>query len=411
MWPSFVGRSFSDLYEIAAPTFHLPRYPLYLADESRVGDFEYFYRRSLRYLSCQAARFLLFGGKFVTLADESAIDLMTDISGYWSGFYREHFPDSRGEILRYHGIDGYRTLIQQHPHYRVLTPHPYDSHYIPAKQFYLDEPALIVRLNDKGRIVELTAHVVQSEILDPFAFASDAWRERWSMPFVVKLTAASGGGDGVVLCHSEAQINEARQRFAGYTIKIEQWIGDIRNNFNVQLQVKKNGNIAFIGGSVQKVEEGKYLGNAIDLQWTPPVAVAVICDQVAKAASALGWYGVCGLDLIEDSNGELYFIDPNFRLNGSTPFFFLGDYLATQHQTPQLSTDYFCYCGTPVELFDRFRKEIQRRQLAPVGVYYDPTGDGVTRIYAAAVSDADPDEAAALAVTFAKKSLIAGIRL
>ncbi len=411
MWSRFSGRSFAELYAFPSPVIHLPRYPSYGENERRAGDYDYFYLRSHRYRSCQAARFMLFGGDMMTLADEAAVDLTADVSGYWSGFFREHFPESIGEIVRYRGAKGYREFILDHPGYRVLTPHPFDSSHIPAERFYLDDPDLVVRLNDKGRIAELTSHVIHAEILEPEDFERGRWRERWPLPFVLKLTEASGGGDGVVLCSGENDVNEARHRFHGRRVKVEQWIHDVRNNFNVQLRVTPQGEIACIGGSVQKVSQGRYGGNLMGLDWQPPAAVSAICDQVVKAAVGLGWYGVCGLDVIEDETGAMYMIDPNFRLNGSTPFFFLGDYLASRHQAPQLSTGYFCYPGTPAELFDRFRREIHLRQLAPVGAYYDPREDGMTRIYAALVSDADPEQHATMAAAFARRSLLPGIRL
>jgi hypothetical protein len=87
---------------------HLPRYPLYRPGEALVGDYDYFFLRGERYLSCQAARFLLLGGDFITLADEAAVDLTVDVSAYWSGYYREHFADRIGAVLRYTGPTGYR---------------------------------------------------------------------------------------------------------------------------------------------------------------------------------------------------------------------------------------------------------------------------------------------------------------
>ena len=410
-WPRTVARTLSGLFLLPRRALHLPRYPLYAPGEPRRGDYEYFFRRCHRYLSCQAARFLLFGGDFLTLADEAAVDLAADLSGFWSGFYREHFPDQHGEVLRYQGHTGYRDLVAKHSGHRIVSPHPFDSAHIPAERYYLDDPDLVVRLNDKGRIGELTGRVPRAEVLGAAAFARGLWRGRWPLPFVLKIAAPSGGGDGVALCEVEADVREARSRFAGHRVKVEQLIGDIRNNFNIQLQVAPNGEVAYIGGSVQRVEGGRYGGNLIDPQWVPPRPVARVCDQAARAAAALGWHGVCGLDLLEDAEGEVWLIDPNFRLNGSTPFFFLGDYLATRHRRPQLATGYFHYAGPPVELLDRFRREIHRRELVPIGACYDSREDGVTRLYAAVVSDDDPQAIPGLVAALAARGLAAGIGL
>ncbi|WP_295452408.1 hypothetical protein [uncultured Thiodictyon sp.] len=410
-WPRCTAGSLSDLFALSEQALHLPRYPHYGSGEALVGDYQYFFLRGERYRSCQAARFLLFGGDFITLADQGAVHLAADISAYWSGFFREHFAGQIGAILRYAGPTDYRHRVVEHPHLRVVSPHPFDSAHIPAERFYLDDPTLAVRLNDKGRLHELTERVPRHERLSPESFAQGRWRERWSLPFVVKLTEPCGGGDGVALCRYERDLLEASHRFAGRPLKIEQYLQDIRNNFNVQLQIAPDGEISYIGGSVQRVVDGAYAGNCIDPQWVPPAAVAAVCDQAARAAAALRWHGVCGLDLIEDGAGEVWLIDPNFRLNGSTPFFLLGDYLTDRHRRPQLSTGYFCYPGTPAELFDRFHREIHRGTLVPVGAHYDAREDGCTRLYAAVVSDDDPQRHAGLLRAFAAKQLLSGIGL
>jgi hypothetical protein len=301
--------------------------------------------------------------------------------------------------------------VAEHPRLRVVSPHPFDSTHVPAKRFYLNNPALVVRLNDKGRLPELTDRVPRYERLSADEFERGHWRGRWPLPFVVKLTEPAGGGDGVVLCRREHDLREARSRFAGRPVKIEHYLQDIRNNYNVQLQVTPGGRLAYIGGSVQRVQCGAYAGNCIDPRWVPPAAVAAVCDQAAQAAAALGWHGVCGLDLIEDGAGAVWLIDPNFRLNGSTPFFLLGAYLTRYHRRPQLTTGYFCYPGTPVELFERFRREILRGALVPVGAHYDSSEDGITRLYGAVVSDDDPQAHAGLLSAFAAKQLLAGIGL
>jgi hypothetical protein len=410
-WNRSTARTFADLFGLGRPALHLPRYPSYRTDETLVGDFSYCYLRGERFLSCQAARFLLLGGGFLTLADLAAVDLTVDLSGYWNGYHRARFASRHGLVLRFQDHAGYRRLIAERPGLSVVSPHPFDSAHVPAGRFYLADPGLTVRLNDKARLPELTDRIPRNECLTPTAFAADAWRARWPLPFVVKLTEPSGGGDGVALCRREAELTIARARFAGRPVKIEQYFREIRNNYNLQLQIGPDGGIAYLGGSVQRVWSGQHIGNCIDLHWEPPAAVARVCDQAARAAAALGWHGVCGLDLIEDGAGEVWLIDPNFRLNGSTPFLLLRDLLTTRHHRPYLRTGYFHYPGSPTEMFDRFRQEIEAGDLIPVGAHYDPREDGITRLYAAAVSDGDPARNTHLLRAFATRGLRPGIGL
>jgi len=410
-WPRSTAGSFADLFGLSEPALHLPRYPCYAPGEARTGDYDYFYLRGERYLSCQAARFLLLGGDLITLADRAAVDLTADLSGFWNGFYREHFGAQSGRVLRYAGRTGYRERIAERPGLKVVSPHPFDSAQVPAGRYYLDDPSLTVRLNAKGLMHELTHRVPRYQALTPAAFARGHWRETWPLPFVVKLAEPAGGGDGVALCRREGDLREARRRFAGRPVKIEHYLQDVRHNYNVQIQIGPDGRLHFLGGSVQRVQDGCYAGNCIELDWVPPPPVAAVCERVARVAAALRWHGVCGLDLLEDGAGEVWLIDPNFRLNGSTPFFLLGDFLRARHRHPQLRTGYFCYPGSPVAFFECFRRELEARELIPVGAHYDPREDGITRLYAAVVSDGDPDLTAARLRAAAAKHLRPGIGL
>ncbi len=406
------GRSVSETYRLPFAALHLPRYPRYRDDERVADGYRYVYQRSQRYLRCQAARFVLFGGDTPTLVGSGVVDPTRDLSDWWNGFYREHFRDQCGEVVKYSGDEGYREYLAAHPELRVISPHPFDSAHIPTSRYYLREPTLVARLNDKGCMGELSPHAVPYQVFNAAEFASEIWRDTWQLPFVIKLTTPSGGGDGVAICHDEGDLREALRRFAGQPVKFERYIEDIRKNINVNLCVTPEGEIQFLGGSVQRIDEGaKYGGNCIDFRWQPDDALRAICAEIASNAWQLGWHGVCGLDIIEDSSGEYFFIDPNFRLNGSTPFYFMRAYFATHFRTPHLETGYFTFGGDPVTLLETFRKEIESKALAPIGIYHDPREDAFTRVYAALATEGDLDSHAQLREKLARKRLVAGIHL
>jgi hypothetical protein len=92
----------------------------------------------------------------LTLVDESAVHLPLNLPERWRGFFRECFPARSGEILRYRGPTGYRDALASHPMLPLVSPHPFDSAHCPAERWYLADPGLAVRLNDKGRLAEMT---------------------------------------------------------------------------------------------------------------------------------------------------------------------------------------------------------------------------------------------------------------
>lgn len=64
--------------------------------------------------------------------------------------------------------------------------------------------------------------------------------------------------------------------------------------------------------------EGKYLGGLMTIQIYLSRFSSVIA-AVGRYAYQQNYFGVIGFDVLEDRDGELYTIDANFRINGSTP--------------------------------------------------------------------------------------------
>ncbi len=408
----FQGETVAEAYHLCGEAVHIPSYPVYT--DCAVGlanDFPYFYNRSSTFLKCQASRFTLVGGQqLLTLIEQDVLDPLRDLSSYWNGYYWEHFAHQVGFVIHYERADGYRDFIQQHPDYKVISAHPFDTRHVPSHQFYLENPALIIRLNNKGRMHELSRHAIPSRVYTPEQFHRELWRDEWSLPLVVKLTEPSGGGDGVVICKDESAVAYAKQVLAGREVKIEPYIQDVKNNYNVNVNVAPDGEITFVGVSLQKTGgAGEYGGNYIDLKCRPSRSLWKICVEIAQKAYALGWYGMCGLDIIETEGREFFFIDPNFRLNGSTPIYLMRRFFEAHFNAPIIETGYFRFAGEPVDFLNRFKKEIERKVFTPIGFYCPTNSPRITYSYAALVTDGDLDDYAALKRTLIRKQLILGL--
>lgn len=411
MLERYTGCTVSDAYATGNNGIHMPRYPYY-ADYDLPGNCHYYYRRSTQYLTCQTARFLLIGGETTTLVKEGVIDPSRDLNPWWHGFFREHFQHQIGEVVKYAGGHTYLAYLGDHPHAKLVVPHPYPPDQIGSDHYYLHNPDVIVRLNDKGRMAEISSHCIPYQVYDAATFAGHGWQAEWQLPFVIKLAAPSGGGDGVAICRSAQDVQDAQTRFAGHRVKVETFIGGYEDNYNLNLHVDRAGTIRFIGGSSQRVSaSARYEGNYIDLGWYPSPELEAIGVEIARNAWQLGWFGVCGLDVIKAADGKLYFIDPNFRLNGSTPFHFIREYFFTHFQRPNLETGYFCYPGDPLAFLEAFRTEIEKKTLVPVGLYHDPRYDQNTRVYLAQVTDNDVEAHASLRKGLAQRHLLPGIHL
>lgn len=411
MLERYTGCTVSDAYATGAHGIHMPRYPYY-ADYDQPGNCHYYYRRSREYLACQTARFLLIGGEVTTLVKEGVIDPGSELNAWWHGFFREHFGGQMGEVAKYAGGYTYLEYLGNHPEAKLVVPHPYPPGQIGRDHYYLENPDVIVHLNDKGQMADISSHCIPYRVYDAATFAGHGWREAWELPFVIKLAAPSGGGDGVAICHTDEDVAAAQIRFGGHRVKVEAFIGGYENNYNINLHVDRGGSIRFIGGSSQRVSAAaRYEGNYIDLGWYPEPELEALCVEIIHNAWQLGWFGVCGLDVIQAADGKLYFIDPNFRLNGSTPFHFIRNHFLTHFQRPHLETGYFCFPGDPLAFLDEFRPEIEKKILAPVGLYHDPRYDQKTRVYLAQTTENDADAHASLRAGLMQRGLLPGIHL
>lgn len=406
--------SVSSAYHPVRDLIHLPRYPRYASNASASlrGDFRYFYRRSEQYLGCQESRFVLVGGDVTTLVDEHVVDPLTDLSSWWQGWFRERFHVHAGEVVKYRGGDGYRQALVGTSERPVLTPYPYDSAHIPSERYYLERPTLMAWLNDKSVIAELTDRTPRHQLLSHAELLGGLWRDEWRFPFIVKLTEPSGGGDGVIRCCNDADLQRAARLFAGRSVKLEAVVDDPVANYNINIHVAADGTIRLMGGSRQLTDaDGRYMGNLIDLNWTPSVRLWRACRDVAEKAAARGWYGICGFDVLEDHRGEYFFIDLNFRLNGSTPFFLLADGLRDPMSGSILRTGYFHAPGTPTECLDRLKGLIDIGVFLPLGIHFDPKFDGVTRMYGSLRRHCEVERSGSAVEVLSRLGLNAGIGL
>ncbi|WP_242056991.1 MULTISPECIES: hypothetical protein [Oscillatoriales] len=67
------------------------------------------------------------------------------------------------------------------------------------------------------------------------------------------------------------------------------------------------------------IPEGNYLGGLIHYRQTDMSRFFEMIAAIGEYAHKHGYFGVIGFDELEDKDGQLYAIDANFRVNGSTP--------------------------------------------------------------------------------------------
>jgi hypothetical protein len=145
-------------------------------------------------------------------------------------------------------------------------------------------------------------------------------------PYLIK-TSHGLSGEGTYIIRNSSDLNYCLEELRKYlniqllhTIIVSEFIKDAVQNYCVQFYLNKLGEITLIGTTRQLVDEGgNYLGGVIHYRETDMGKFSELIAAIAQYAHQQGYFGFIGFDVLEDRQGQLYVIDANFRVNGSTP--------------------------------------------------------------------------------------------
>lgn len=145
-------------------------------------------------------------------------------------------------------------------------------------------------------------------------------------PYLIK-TSHGLSGEGTYIIRNASDLNYCLEELRKYlkielldTIIVSQFVKNEVQNYCVQFYVSKTGEITLIGTTSQLVTpEGNYLGGLIHYREIDMSRFSGMIAAIGQYAHSSGYFGVIGFDVLEDKDGQLYAIDANFRVNGSTP--------------------------------------------------------------------------------------------
>jgi hypothetical protein len=167
-------------------------------------------------------------------------------------------------------------------------------------------------------------------------------------PYLIK-TSHGLSGEGTYIIKSTSDLNYCLDELRKYleiklleTIVVSEFVFNVVQNYCVQFYINKTGDITLIGTTSQIVTEtGDYLGGLIHYRATDMNKFFEMIAAIGQYAHQQGYFGVVGFDVLEDKNGQLYVIDVNFRVNGSTPMCLQRHTLLGQgKEVAKYSTDY-----------------------------------------------------------------------
>ncbi len=219
-------------------------------------------------------------------------------------------------------LDHWREVLGENavPHWTALNDDDRYTTIFPHESLAADrqeiDPATLYHLHSKQAIAEIGCP--QAPVLDDIAY-----------PCVLKLSHGYAGL-GNFFIRDDADARRARDyidtHWPGATYVINGVIGDIARDYCVQFYLHRNGRVTWLGFTNQVFDDaGKWSGGTFVTQEQDD-AFPRLFPLARKTGDYLhehGYYGVVGIDVLEDGAGERFLVDLNPRLNGSTPFLVL----------------------------------------------------------------------------------------
>jgi hypothetical protein len=237
-------------------------------------------------------------------------------------YWRDHFGFSYSSMEMIDCSVYLDELSQSDRFDKLIALFPFD-HLKPEK--HAVDPDTHYHLLSKVTLAQLGVQCPKYESYNLHAFSLEDIQLP-QFPYLIK-TSHGLSGEGTYIIKSTSELNYCFEELRKYlyiqlldTIIVSQFVKNEVQNYCVQFYVNKAGDITLIGTTGQLVSaEGNYLGGLIHYRKTDMSRFFEMIAAIGQYAHQQGYFGFIGFDVLEDQDGQLYVIDANFRVNGSTP--------------------------------------------------------------------------------------------
>lgn len=295
---------------------------------------------------------------------------------------------------------------------RLITLFPFD-HIAPEK--HAVDPDVHYHLLSKTALAEMGVHYPHYKVFDLLAVRPEDVELQAEYPYLIK-TSHGLSGEGTYIIREEGDLDLARREISAYlaqklvqAVVVSDFVKNEVANYCVQFYVDKEGGTTLIGATNQLVTPtGEHLGGIIHYK---ELDMSKFYRKIAILSRFLhkhGYFGVVGVDILEDTEGQLHVIDANIRTNGSTPLC-LQRYrmLEAGKEVAKYSSDYRMDTSLD-EALSRLRPESEQRDVLVLsGTEIMEGGKKISRL-CAVVAGEDVDELLAIENRLARKGLYAG---
>ncbi|KAF3889924.1 MULTISPECIES: ATP-grasp domain-containing protein [Nostocales] len=238
-------------------------------------------------------------------------------------YWQEHFGFSYSNLELLHCSVYLDELSQSDRFDKLIALFPFDR--LKPEKHAVD-PDTHYRLLNKVTLADLGVQCPKYESYNLHNFNLDDIKLPEKFPYLIK-TSHGLSGEGTYIIRSTSDLNYCFDELRKYldiklldTIIVSEFVKNVVENYCVQFYLNKTGEIVLVGTTGQLVTpDGNYLGGLIHYRATDMSKFYEMIAAIGKYAYEQGYFGMIGFDVLEDKDGQLYAIDANFRINGSTP--------------------------------------------------------------------------------------------
>jgi hypothetical protein len=241
---------------------------------------------------------------------------------------------------------------------------------------YAVERDVLLRVTNKGRLHELVAaeHLPARRVIPTGGLVGSV--PPGELPVVVKAACdeSLGGGDGVRICRSEADVAAAARDFRAAPEVVVEELVDVISNWCVNFAIVPEEPVRYLGASEQIVSSaGAYEGSRIGR--VPPGDVVAVGRSIAIAVREEGYRGIAGFDVVETADRRTVALDLNCRLNACTTALLLRHDLAEWSGSETMVAGSWETGLDDSRLLDRVAELVDRRLLVPTGSFLPRAGE------------------------------------
>lgn len=371
----FSGRSFSELfkndiqdanygyfvsYPSTAGWSHYPNNDKYLIQDGNVEEKKVAYSKTAQLEPWRVASVM--GDDIPAIVMEKPPEVLLS---YW----RDHLGFGYNNFDTYDHKTVFDELNQSSKYDKILTLFPFDHL---DKEKHAIDPDEHYRLLSKVTLAEMGVHYPK---FDPYHFSETEIEDIQTpdeFPFLVKSSHGLAGEGTYIIRNQEdydfcaMDVRQYRKVKLMRTVLVSEFVRNEVGNYCVQFYVDKEGKATLLGATNQMVtEDGEMNGGVIRYSDKMEKFYHKI-EVLSRFLHKHGYFGVVGVDVLEDMDGQMFVIDANIRINGSTPLCMMRqDMIKENKEYAKFSTGFVIDCPLDEGLV-RLKRDLQHKDFVIV---------------------------------------------